>query len=206
MSAARRRSKRISKSERVMLDITDPTPVQDIVVTLEVSANGAKVLARRHMDKEARGTAMFISAGRKVPCRIAWQRQPGPDGRMETGLEIYSNGNFWGLDLTGSEVDPEAPRPLPAALRASGVTPAGGLKVPAATPPKAVVASPGSKPAAPPAAAKGGTMQAMLEALGKNRSASLPIELWCMLVDNLEAKGVFSRAELIAMLKKIGQG
>jgi hypothetical protein len=27
-----------------------------------------------------------------------------------------------------------------------------------------------------------------------------------MLVDNLEAKGVFSRAELIAMLKKIGQG
>jgi hypothetical protein len=190
-----------------MLDITDPTPVQDIVVTLEVSAHGAKVLARRHMEKEARGTAMFISAGRKVPCRIAWQRQPGPDGRMETGLEIYSNGNFWGLDLAGSEVDPEAPRPLPAALRVAGVTPAGGLKLPAATPPKGV-ALPGAKPAATPPAAKehGGTMHAMLEALGKNRSASLPIELWCMLVDNLEAKGVFSRAELIAMLKKIGQG
>ncbi len=185
MSALRRRSKRVSKSERVMLDITDPTPVQDIVVTLEVSAHGAKVLARRHMQKEARGTAMFIAAGRKVPCRIAWQRPPCPDGRMETGLEIYSNGNFWGLDLEGSEVDPE-PAPVP-------VAPA-GPKMPAALRPASGAESPSA------------TMRAITEAISKNRSVSLPIDLWCMLVDNLESKGVFSRAELIAMLKKIEKG
>jgi hypothetical protein len=198
MSALRRRSKRISKSERVMLDITDPAPVQDIVVTLEVSANGAKVLARRHFQKESKGTAMFIAAGRKVPCRIAWQRAPGPDGRMETGLEIYSNGNFWGLDLAGSEVEPDPPKPLPAALRASE---------PAAKP--SGRSSSGSHPVVSAPAAKkepSATMKAIIEALGNNRSASLPIDLWCLLVDNLEAKGVFSRAELIAMLKKIGKG
>jgi len=198
MSALRRRSKRISKSERVMLDITNPAPVQDIVVTLEVSAHGAKVLARRSMQKEARGTAMFIAAGRQVPCRIAWQRQAGPDGRMETGLEIYANGNFWGLDLAGSEVAVE-PSPLPPALKVSISVPAPAAKPSAATHP-----SHASHPAIP--ATKSASMQAMLETIGGNRSASLPIDLWCMLVDNLEAKGVFSRAELIAMLKKIGQG
>jgi hypothetical protein len=187
MSALRRRSKRVSKSERVMLDITDPAPtVQDIVVTLEVSEHGAKVLARRHLLKEARGMAMFIAAGRKVPCRIAWQRAPGPDGRMETGLEIYANGNFWGLDLAGSEVEPEPEKPLPAALRPVSSTP--------------------STPAATPAREVSATMKMILEALSQNKSASLPIDLWCLLVDNLEAKGVFSRAELIAMLKKIGKG
>lgn len=196
MSALRRRSKRISKSERVMLDITNPKPVQDIVVTLEVSANGAKVLARRHMEKEARGTAMFIAAGRQVPCRIAWQRAPGPDGRMETGLEIYANGNFWGLDLEGSEVEitMDQSKPLPLSLRAPAFGPAPAKPLAATPPPHGVAGK--AQPA---------NMHAMIAALGANRSASLPIDLWCMLVDNLEAKGVFSRAELIAMLKKIGQ-
>ncbi len=167
-----------------MLDITEPKQVQDIVVTLEVSAHGAKVLARRTFEKESRGTAMFIAAGRKVPCRVAWQRKPGPDGRMETGLEIYSNANFWGLDLAGSEVEPEPAEALPP-------TPPSGVKL-------------GTLPAS--AREQPVTIRALVEALGSNRSASLPIDLWCLLVDNLEAKGVFSRAELIAMLKKIGQG
>jgi hypothetical protein len=202
MSALRRRSKRISKSERVMLDITNPGPVQDIVVTLEVSAHGAKVLARRSMEKEARGTAMFITAGRQVPCRIAWQRAAGPDGRMETGLEIYATGNFWGLDLAGSEVavEVEPSKPLPPALKVSVSVPAAAAK------PSAAASRPSHATHAAIPAAKPSSTQAMLEALGGNRSASLPIDLWCMLVDNLEAKGVFSRAELIAMLKKIGQG
>jgi hypothetical protein len=229
MSAKRRRSKRVTKSERVMLNLTDPAPIQDIVVTLEVSAHGAKVLARRHMQADARGTAMFIAAGRQVPCRIAWQRQPGPDGRMETGVEIYSNGNFWGLDLAGSEVEPEPSQPqLPPALKA--LSPAASTashhsshaghsshtshQTPAALKPTAAAPAPVTKPAAPPAPTAASTaaaveqattVQAMLEALGGSKSASLPIDLWCTLVDNLEAKGVFSRAELIAMLKKIGQ-
>ena len=120
MSAKRRRSKRVDKSERVMLNLATPTAVQDIVVTIEVSAHGAKVLARRRMAPEARGVALYIAAGRQVPCRIAWQRAPGPDGRMETGLEIYSNTNFWGFDLTGSEVVEDVPvvdqPPLTAAI------------------------------------------------------------------------------------------
>jgi hypothetical protein len=173
MSAKRRRSKRVAKSERVMVSITDPPPVQDVVVTLEVSQHGAKVLARRHFLADSRGTAMFIATGREVPCRVAWQRSPGAEGRMETGLEIYSNSNFWGLDLEGSELEPDPPPPKPAA----------------ATP----------KAAAPPSVA------AMVDALESKNSATLSIDLWCALVDNLEAKGVFSRAELIAMLKKLGQ-
>jgi hypothetical protein len=198
MSALRRRSKRISKSERVMLDITEPTAVQDIVVTLEVSAHGAKVLARRHLQKDSKGTAMFIAAGRKVPCRIAWQRTPGADGRMETGLEIYTNGNFWGLDLAGSEVDPEPAKPLPAALRApdSSAKPAAAGR--SSSPSHPAVSAGKQEPSA--------TMKAVLQALGNNRSESLPIDLWCLLVDSLEAKGVFTRAELIAMLKKMGKG
>ena len=106
MSAKRRRSKRVSKSERVLLSITDPTEIQDVVVTLEVSQHGAKVLARRKLPANSRGTATFIAGGKQVPCRVAWQRPPGAEGRMETGLEIYPTSvNFWGVDLQGSEVD-----------------------------------------------------------------------------------------------------
>ena len=175
MSAKRRRSKRISKSERVMLSITEPTAVQDVVVTLEVSQHGAKVLARRHFKAESRGTATFIANGRAVPCRVAWQRAPGAEGRMETGLEIYSNSNFWGLDLEGSEVDPE-PEPPPPSAKA----------MPAAL-----------KPATPTSVA------ALVDALESKNSASLSVDLWCALVDSLESKGVFTRSELIAMLKKL---
>jgi hypothetical protein len=175
MSAKRRRSKRVSKSERVMVSITDPSPVQDVVVTLEVSQHGAKVLARRHFVTDSRGTAMFIATGREVPCRVAWQRAPGAEGRMETGLEIYANGNFWGLDLEGSELEPEL---LPHALTAAAPKAAAGK----------VAAS---------------SVATMVDALGSKNAATLSIELWCALVDNLEAKGVFTRAELAAMLRKL---
>src|SRR5258708_3034738 len=172
MSAKRRRSKRVSKSERVMLNIVEPTAIQDIVVTLEVSEHGAKVLARRHLKPDSRGTAVFIATGRQVPCRVAWQREPGPEGRMETGLEIYATSNFWGLDLHGSEVDPE-PEPVAAAVAAP------------------------SKPAS-------SSVSALGDAMGTSKG-SMPIDVWCALVDNLEAKGVFTRVELAAMLKKISE-
>ena len=174
MSAKRRRSKRIDKSERVLLNLATPTAVQDIVLTIEVSSHGAKVLARRKMVADAKGSARLLSAGREVPCRVAWQRPPGKEGRMETGLEIYSNTNFWGLDLSGSEIAPE----------------------PVEAPPPAALEAP-----APPSAA------ALLEALDtKANPAQLPVELWCALVDSLEAKGVFTRQELIGMLRQLGKG
>ena len=68
---------------------------------------------------------------------------------------------------------------------------------PSTSPPKPAAATP--KAAAPSSAAT------MVDALESKNSATLSIDLWCALVDNLEAKGVFSRAELIAMLKKLGQ-
>jgi len=173
MSAKRRRSRRINKSERVLLNLSTPVAIQDIAVTIEVSAHGAKVLARRKMAAGARGTATYIAAGREVPCRIVWQRAAGTDGRMETGIEIFSNTNFWGLDLAGSELEPEP--------------------VPAPEPP-AVAALPTS-----------GSAAALVEAVkGQAGAATLPMDLWCAIVDALEAKGVFSREELIAMLRKIG--
>src|ERR1017187_6055433 len=146
MSAKRRRSKRIAKSERVLVSIADPSTVQDVVVTLEVSQHGAKALARRRFIADSRGTALFIAIGREVPCRVAWQRAPGADGRMEMGLEIYANSNFWGLDLEGSELDPE-PSPLP--------------------PPKAATMPATLKQAAPTSVAT------MVDALESKNSASL---------------------------------
>ncbi len=173
MSAKRRRSRRINKSERVLLKLATPVEIQDIAVTIEVSAHGAKVLARRKMAPDARGTATYIAVGREVPCRIVWQRPAGKDGRMETGIEIYSNTNFWALDLAGSELEPEP------------------------------VAAPVATPVAAPAGS--GSSAALLEAVrGQAAAASLPMDLWCAIVDALEAKGVFTREELIAMLRKIG--
>lgn len=177
MSAKRRRSKRVSKSERVMVSIVEPSPVQDVVVTLEVSQHGAKVLARRHFIPDSKGTALFIATGREVPCRIAWQRSPGPEGRMETGLEIYANGNFWGLDLEGSELEQDqAPVPAlpPALLPASKKAPTASISE-------------------------------VIDSLAAKNTGSLSVDLWCLLVDALEAKGVFTRAELTAMLKKLGR-
>jgi len=171
MSAKRRRSRRINKSERVLIHLTSPIDIQDIGVTIEVSNTGAKLLARRKMAPESRGIARFIAAGREVPCRIVWQRAAGPDGRMETGIEIYSNTNFWGLDLSGSEVEP--------------------------------VPEPATAPA--PTVSDTGPASALLESVkAQAGAASLPLELWAALVDSLEAKGVLTREELIAMLRKIG--
>jgi hypothetical protein len=173
MSAKRRRSKRSSKSERVLLSLTTPPALQDIVVTIEASAHGAKVLARRKMTPDAKGTALLISSGRQVPCRVAWQRPPGADGRMETGIEIDSNSNFWGLDLSGSEVEPE-PEPVASAAPVVPAVPAMSVAM-------------------------------LLEELGKHEhSSGLPVKLWCAVVEALEGKGVFTRDELIAMLKKLG--
>jgi hypothetical protein len=89
---------------------------------------------------------------------------------METGLEIYSNSNFWGLELDGSELEPDPP-PSP----------------PATAPKPAALAS----------------VANMVDGLASKNSATLSIDLWCTLVDNLESKGVFTRAELTAMLKKL---
>jgi hypothetical protein len=159
MSAKRRRSRRVSKSERVMVSLSKPVPVQDIAVTVDLSAHGSKVLARRKLPPNGQGMLQYISAGRQVPCRIVWQKPPGPDGRMETGVEIFSNTNFWGLDLSGSELESEvAATPAPAA-------PAPSAPMPPADSP----------------------------------------ELWAILVDELEAKGVVTRAELIERLQRLAK-
>lgn len=177
MSAKRRRSKRIAKSERVLLNLATPVQLQDIVVTIEASAHGAKVLARRKMVPEARGVAVLISAGRQVPCRIAWQRPPGADGRMETGIEIYSNTNFWGHDLSGSEVEPEpAVAPVVSELTPHAVT------------------------------VRASAADIVQELKNQYGSPNLPVDLWCVLVDSLENKGVFAREDLIVMLRRIGSG
>ena len=93
---------------------------------------------------------------------------------METGLEIFSNTNFWGLDLSGSEVEPEIePEPAPAPAPVGVTTP------------EASVAS-------------------LVEELQTQGSSSgLPLKLWCAIVESLEAKGVFTRDELISMLRRL---
>ncbi len=180
-----RRTPRVSKSERIMLNITSPVPVQEMVSTLLVSKNGAKVLSKRRLIPESRGTALFISAGREVPCRVAWQAAPGPDGQMETGLEILSASEFWGAAEPGPAE--------PGAARAPTAAPNTMPDVPRGTSPVAAAA-----PLSP------------LELLEKFRRESDPesfsVELWSGLVDALEAKGVFTRDELIGMLRKLGRG
>lgn len=175
MAAKRRRSARVPKAERLLLNITSPVAVQEIALTVEVSEHGAKVLSRRRLLPESRGSALLISAGRQAPCRIAWQKAPGPDGRMETGVEIYSNTNFWGLGIGPGETAP-APQEPP------------------------------EPPAPEPAAAAPPSARELLEQLQAQAvSDSFPLQLWGELVDALEAKGVFTRDELIGMLRKLSR-
>lgn len=176
-----RRSSRVQKSERLMLNITSPVPVQEMVSTIMVSRNGAKVLTRRRLIPESRGTALFISAGREVPCRVAWQDAPRADGQMETGLEIFSPSEFWGSPELGT------PRPSEAAARST---------VPAV-----------AKGAGPDTASAPASPQRLLEQFRTaSDPESFPLHLWSGLIDALEAKGLFTRDELIGMLRKLGRG
>lgn len=169
----RRRSNRIEQAERVLLHLETSGALKEVVMSVNISQQGVKVLARRRMAPNSRGTALRLSAGREAPCRIVRQDPPGAEGLMETGLEIDTpNTSYWGFSAWQSEIEPE-PAPAP------------------------VVAD---VPAAPP------SLPELLEPLrAQAGEESFSVQLLCGIVDALEAKGLFTRDELIGTLRKLGR-
>lgn len=173
-SRKNRRSERVDTVQRVLLEIQSPA-LKEIVITEEVSENGAKVLARRKIPQGAKGTLQVLSSGRQVPCRVVWQRpEMVGDGRMETGIEIFSNSNFWSISFQGPEGAPPPPPPEPA--------------------PKAVEAPPPNPQA---------VVEAVSSAAERGPEALA--HLWSLLVQALEEKGVFTRDDFIATLQRMGK-
>lgn len=87
--AIKRRYERRNAVHRVLLKTTHPSAVQEIVDTIDISSNGAKVAMENRLASGARGTLELLGTGCRVPCRIVWQSgEANEDGHHETGLEL----------------------------------------------------------------------------------------------------------------------
>lgn len=83
------RHPRFEVVHRLMLRIAKPHSIEDIVTTVDVSMHGARILSRRSLPVDARGTIELTETRRQVPCRVVWQKkQRNEDGCFETGLEL----------------------------------------------------------------------------------------------------------------------
>src|SRR5437667_4904051 len=87
--AKKRRNDRHGVSHRLRLRLTDPARMEEVINTLDVSLNGARVLARGRFPPESRGTVELVETGRRVPCRVVWRAANATDqGLCEMGLEL----------------------------------------------------------------------------------------------------------------------
>ena len=179
-SAKNRRSKRIPASHRLMLTILGPTGLEvskEIVTTAEVSLHGARIQGVRTFRPDSQGVLTQLKTGLQAPVRIAWQTRAADPKYLDTGIEFLSAFDFWGVSFSK---------------------------------PKAQPAQPASPEAPPPV-----SPQALLEEFEKssplsedsrNSQRARTLEAaWCGLIDQLEERNVFSRDELLASLRTIGQ-
>ncbi|MGH9786710.1 MAG: hypothetical protein ACRD88_21280 [Terriglobia bacterium] len=180
-----RRSKRAHSEQRLLLTILGPTGMEiakEIVTTVEVSLHGARVRGIRTIRPDSQGVLTQLGSGQQAPFRVAWQaRVPSNPGFLDTGVELLSGFDFWGMAF-----------PEPTASPAPVAGPA-----PVAAP--APIASPPISP------------QKVLDELekaaqpgGNDRARTLEAA-WCNLIEQLEERKVFSREELLASLRNIGQ-
>lgn len=176
-SIKNRRSERVDTRQRMLLEILHPVAIKEIIITEEVSWHGAKVLARRKIPKDSRGLLHVVPSGRQVPCRVVWQKSElDEEGRMWTGIEIYSPSNFWELSFQGAEF----PDPL---------------SVPAAVSSGQAAAEPALDAAA---------LFAAMTGERTDPSSSLLI-LWSGLIQALQDRGIFTRQDLITTLRKMAK-
>jgi hypothetical protein len=166
-----RRSRRIPASYRLMFTVFGPDGsevVREIVSTVELSQFGARVRGRQVAPPESRGILTQLSSGRRAHVRVAWQDEAvGAPGFVDTGIEVISGPDYWGISFA-------EPEPVP---------------VEAATPPTPM------------------TAQGLLDELnGKAaRDGALGVleTIWCGLVEQLEARKVITREELIAAVRSV---
>lgn len=171
-------SERFNMTHRLLLEITDPRPSKEIVVTEEVSERGARIWARRKYEPGSEGSVELMAARRRVPCRIVWQiAEKNPEGYRETGMIILANIDFWRISFQE-------------ALSAKPMEESGPA------PPAAVPVAAGDETAELALAIENARAQAGERAM---------LQLWSSLVEVLEARGVFTRDELVGTLRRIAK-
>jgi len=110
-SKKNRRSNRVPVSDKLILTITgdgDSELLKEIITTLEISKNGARIRGRRTLHPDWKGAFVQLSSGRRAPVRIVWQRKPSPGAEyLESGVEILSDYDFWGRTFTTGDMDEE---------------------------------------------------------------------------------------------------
>ena len=169
-----RRSRRIPAAHRLLLTIFGPTGseiAKEIVSTVELSQFGAHVRGRRILRPEAEGLLTQLSSGRQARIRIAWQKSDTTTGFFDTGVEILSGFDYWGMSFA-------EPAPAPA------VPSCGAASTPLTT-------------------------EELLGELKQTPSgdsgARLLETIWSGLIEQLEARSVISRDELICSVRSIAQ-
>ena len=177
-----RRSKRIPAAHRLLLTILSPTGseiAKEIVTTVEVSLHGARVWGIRTFRPDSQGLLTLLSSGQQAPVRIAWQPKAASNPKyFDTGVEFLSAFDFWGMTFSEPAAEP--------ALR---------------------VAPRAATPNEPPPISPQGLLDELEKAsqpAGDHRTRTLEAA-WCSLIDQLEERNVFSRDELLASLRTIGQ-
>ena len=110
-TAKDRRSERIPIKQRLILTIfgvSGAELLKEIVTTVDVSRNGARVRGRRALQSNWKGTFLQLDSGKQAPVRIIWQVKPEAGGEfMESGMEILAGFNFWNRDFANPDAKPE---------------------------------------------------------------------------------------------------
>ena len=181
-----RRSKRVPAAQRLLLTILGPTGseiAKEIVTTVEVSVHGARLRGIRTFRADSQGVLTQLGSGQQAPFRVAWQAKvPSNPNFLDTGVELLSGFDFW--EVAFSE---------PAAAPAPVATPA----------PVAATPAPIEHPPISPQEVLD-ELERTSQASGDQRARTLEAA-WCNLIEQLEERKVFSRAELLASLRTIGQ-
>ena len=171
-------TERVLATHRLLLTIGGSSKiviVKEIVHTIDVSRNGARLKGRRTLKPNWRGSLHLLSSGRQAAFRVLWQSKPSPEHEfLETGIELErASGNFWGIPF--SDPMPEPP-PAEIAIEDAAVAPGELLE----------------------------ELQELSQLQSQNGERILEA-VWCGLVEHLEERKVLTRTELVASLRKIAQ-
>ena len=108
-SAKQRRSKRIPASHRLLLTVVNADGAEsarEIVSTVELSQYGAHIRGRKQLQADSEAVLTQLSSGRQARIRVAWQQKSATHhGQLDTGVELLSGFEFWGVSF--SEQVPE---------------------------------------------------------------------------------------------------
>jgi hypothetical protein len=178
----KRRSKRVSAAHRLMLKILGADGgdvVKEVVTTVELSRHGARLRGRRALTLDARGLLVQLRSGEQIPFRVAWQiKAPAGQGYLDTGVEFLEDSDFWKQTFSREETAPAAAEEAATPLRK--------------LPPEKLLPEK--------------LLEDLLQSPAfQDRESGLFLEgVWCGLVEQLEERHVFTRAELVASLRAIG--